>query len=146
MPLTRVVPQGMSYPYDIKRFYNPYNVKTIFDVGANIGQTSLFLSHHFPQADIFAFEPIKDTYDFFQNNSKKLPKIQPFNYALGSQETQKIIQLRENSQLNTLVNIKNPAILETEKLETVTIKTLDNFCKSNKINKIDILKNGCPRI
>ena len=140
MPLTRVVPQGMSYPYDIKRFYNPYNVKTIFDVGANIGQTSLFLSHHFPQADIFAFEPIKDTYEFFQNNSKKLPKIQPFNYALGSQETQKIIQLRENSELNTLVNIKNPAILETEKLETVTIKTLDDFCKSNKINKIDILK------
>jgi tRNA1(Val) A37 N6-methylase TrmN6 len=77
MPLTRVVPQGMSYPYDIKRFYNPYNVKTIFDVGANIGQTSLFLSHHFPQADIFAFEPIKDTYDFFKITLKNYLKYNP---------------------------------------------------------------------
>ncbi len=140
MPLTRIVPQGISYPYDIKRFYKPYNVKTIFDVGANIGQTSLFLSNHFPQADIFAFEPIKDTYELFKNNSKNLPKIQPFNYAFGSQETQKLIQLRENSELNTLVNSKNTAVIEEKKVETVTIKTLDNFCKSKNIDKIDILK------
>jgi len=140
MPLTRIVPQGISYPYDIKRFYNPNNVKTIFDVGANIGQTSLFFSNHFPQADIFAFEPIKDTYEILKNNSKKIPNIQPFNYALGSQETQKQIQIRENSELNTLVDSKNTTVRETGKLETVTVKTLDNFCKSNKINRIDILK------
>ena len=139
MPLTILV-KGISYPYDIKRFYNPNNVKTIFDVGANIGQTSLFFSNHFPQADIFALEPIKDTYEILKNNSKKIPKIQPFNYALGSQETQKQIQIRENSELNTLVDSKNTTVIETGKLEAVTIKTLDNFCKSNKINRIDILK------
>ena len=140
MPLTRIVPPGISYPYDIKRFYQPYHIKTIFDVGANIGQTSLFLNRHFPQAEIFAFEPVQATYELLKNNSKHLKNIKTFNYALGNQESQKTIRLRENSELNTLVNGSNKLLLESGKLQTVEITTVDTFCQKNNIDKIDILK------
>ncbi|MEM9922931.1 MAG: FkbM family methyltransferase [Cyanobacteria bacterium P01_D01_bin.50] len=103
MPLTRVVPVGISYPYDIKRFLKGNQVQTIFDVGANIGQTSLFLNRYFPQADIYAFEPVKVTYETFKNNTVNINKIKAYNYALGFEETQKIIRLRDNTELNTLV-------------------------------------------
>ncbi len=140
MPLTRIVPQGMSYPYDIKRFYSPNQVKTIFDVGANIGQTSLFLNRHFPQAEIFAFEPVNDTYEILKKNTNHLDKVQVFNQALGDQENQKIIRIRENSELNTLVDTSNCLLADAEKSETINVSTIDVFGQSNQIKKIDILK------
>ena len=41
MPLTRYVPLGWSWQYDVKRFAGSRSLQTIFDVGANIGQNSL---------------------------------------------------------------------------------------------------------
>ncbi len=140
MPLTRVVPQGLSYPYDIKRYLKGQSIKTIFDVGANVGQTRLFLSHHFPQTDIFAFEPIKHTCEDLKRNTKGLNKIKNFNYALGAEESQKVICLRENSELNTLINFDDRSSSLPEKLERVTITTVDSFCKSSQVSRIDILK------
>lgn len=140
MPLTRVIPVGMSSPYDIKRFSHKNPVEVIFDVGANIGQTSLFLNRHFPQADIFAFEPIQQTYEILKFNSIKTDKIKPFHYALGAKKSQKTIRIRDNSELNTLVDSSNRAIAESEIIETVKITTLDDFGRSNQISQIDILK------
>ena len=51
-----------------------------------------------------------------------------------------MIRLRENSELNTLVNSSNCLILESEKVETITVKTINDFCQSKKISNIDILK------
>lgn len=140
MPLTRVIPVGISYPYDIKRFYKNYQFDIIFDVGANIGQTSLFLNKHFPQAEIFAFEPVYKTFNELCKNTKKINTIKPLNYALGSQEEELLISIRENSELNTLVrdSSKNPALEKT--VETVKVTTIDTFCHQQNIEKIDLLK------
>lgn len=140
MPLTRVIPVGISYPYDIKRFSKGNPLETIFDVGANIGQTSLFLKKHFSQAEIFAFEPVFKTFNELCKNTKKKNTIKPFNYAFGSQEEELLISIRENSELNTLVrdSSKNQALEKT--VETVKLTTIDTFCQQQHIEKIDLLK------
>ncbi|MEO1559276.1 MAG: FkbM family methyltransferase, partial [Cyanobacteria bacterium J06632_19] len=92
MPLTRVIPVGISYPYDIKRFFRGNKIKTIFDAGANVGQTSLFLNRYFPQANIYAFEPIKTTYETLKNHAVNFNNIKTYNYAFGSEECQKTIR------------------------------------------------------
>lgn len=141
MPLMREIPVGISYPYDVKRFYKNYRVSKIFDVGANIGQTSLFLNNHFPQATILAFEPVKSTYDVLCQRTQNLRNIQGFNLALGSQDAQKLILTRGNSELNSLVGaIEKLEKEENQELETVTITTIDRFCHDHDIQKIDLLK------
>ncbi|BBD57366.1 methyltransferase FkbM [Nostoc sp. HK-01] len=139
MPLTRIVPQGISYPYDIKRIAKNRKIKTIFDVGANIGQTSRFLNWHFPQAEIFAFEPINETFKTLQKNTHYLNKIQCFHSALGSHESEKLIYIREDSELNTLIE---PSELPSnfKKTETVKITTIDTIAKKRQLTSIDILK------
>jgi FkbM family methyltransferase len=42
----------------------------IFDVGANIGMFTLFVSQYFPDAKIYAFEPIKPIFDMLRTNAK----------------------------------------------------------------------------
>lgn len=138
MPLTRVVPPGISYPYDIKRFIKSYKLNHIFDVGANIGQTSLFLNRHFPTAQIFAFEPIQETYKKLQENTHKINSINPFHCALGSCEKEASIQVRDNSELNSLINSNDldPGC----KQEQIFVTTLDCFCRKHQINQLDLLK------
>lgn len=140
MLLTRAIPLGISYPYDIKRFAPGYLVKTIFDVGANIGQTSLFLKNHFPQAEIFAFEPVKETYETLKSNARTAPNIKPVRCALGDETGQKVISIREDSELNTLVDCSDRDVAMIEKTEEITVTTLDSFCKEAGISKINLLK------
>ncbi len=140
MPLTRVVPIGKSYPYDIQRMANSKQIKTIFDVGANIGQTSLFLNRYFPQSTIFSFEPVKDTYNILQAKTHKFHNIRNFQYALAKKEEEQFLVLREDSQLNTLVKEKVATRTDTEITETIKIVALDNFAQEHYIEQIDLLK------
>ena len=41
------------------------NVSVIFDIGANIGQSAIKFCVAFPTARILCFEPVKDTYSYF---------------------------------------------------------------------------------
>lgn len=62
------------------------SIKTIFDVGANIGQFSIATSHFYPRADIFSFEPDPDTFNIFKKNAKGHKNIKAYNYAFGNED------------------------------------------------------------
>ncbi len=40
-----------------------------FDVGANIGNYALELRRHFPNAEIYSFEPVKSTFAVLAKNT-----------------------------------------------------------------------------
>jgi len=61
-------------------------IKTIFDVGANMGQFSIAAGHLYPQADIFSFEPDPDTFSIFKKNIKRCKNINAYNYAFGNED------------------------------------------------------------
>jgi hypothetical protein len=68
-------PSGLSLAYDLKRILGDVPVNTIFDVGANIGQTALYFNKHFPGADIYSFEPVKATFNTLKNTVGHLSNI-----------------------------------------------------------------------
>jgi FkbM family methyltransferase len=43
-----------------------HNISTIFDLGANLGIYSLLFEQAYPSAQIYAFEPVKETYDLLK--------------------------------------------------------------------------------
>jgi len=115
-----------------------HSVEIIFDVGANIGQTANQFAHSFPQAKIFSFEPVKATFETLRKNTIKAGNIICFNLALGSKAERAKINLHANSQLNSL--IVNSQTDASSSNEEINIKTIDQFCQENNIDKIDILK------
>ncbi|SEW49647.1 FkbM family methyltransferase [Chitinophaga arvensicola] len=65
------------------RHYIPV-LNAIIDVGANQGQFAIAAGYFYPSADIYSFEPLPDVYPLLQRNTRKLPRINTYNMALGN--------------------------------------------------------------
>jgi FkbM family methyltransferase len=61
-----------------------YGQKTILDVGANIGNHTVFFSNFFNYSEIHAFEPIPENYRVLQRNAETLPQVTTHNVALSN--------------------------------------------------------------
>jgi FkbM family methyltransferase len=70
-------------------------IKTIFDVGANMGQFSCAISHFYPQAFIFSFEPDPETFSKLKENTRKSDNITTYNFAFGNENGK--IEFNKNS-------------------------------------------------
>lgn len=58
-------------------------VKTIVDVGANVGASVLFWKSIYPDAKIHCFEPIPSNFEVLSQNCAGLNEVTPHNEALG---------------------------------------------------------------
>lgn len=61
-----------------------WTLRTFFDVGANVGQTVQAVRAAFPDAKIWAFEPVPAAYALLQERCGALPGVTLQNLALGS--------------------------------------------------------------
>lgn len=115
-----------------------------FDVGANRGDyTKLILSKvQTKQLNIYAFEPVKQTYACLTDNMRDHHQVKTFNLALGDKEETRIIYSSyETSGASTFYPdaIANYT-LNKRLAESIHIKTLDAVCMEEKIPVIDFLK------
>jgi FkbM family methyltransferase len=139
--------RGFHLFNDLKFYSSQFNLpaKTIFDVGANIGQTSIELRKYFPEATIHAFEPIDATFELLQQNVSNDRQMRLNNLALGAESSKKNIGLAMNSCLNSVLNEVD---LSTERESTATkniqeieISTGWEYCNSNQVEDIFLLKS-----
>lgn len=136
----------------MKRFVSPNPV--IFDVGANVGQSIDRFKKTFKNPTIHSFEPIDSEFKTIHNKFGKQKNIILNHIALGEKQETKKINITAGTG-NSSFNKINPGTkwLQTRskqynksennyvtKIEDVKIETLDNYCKQNNIDKIDILK------
>jgi FkbM family methyltransferase len=127
------IPNGRILPLDLKRanFYP----KVIFDVGANIGQTANYFIDHFPDSNIYCFEPVEETYRKLTSNISN-NKIHTFNQGLGSTIHDETIHLNNSSGSSSLIGDDGRFF----KTEIVKINTGQNFFIQNQIENVDLLK------
>lgn len=74
--------------------------EVIFDVGANIGVVSLWLSEKFPGASIYAFEPIKENFELLRRNTADKKNIRIFSFGLSSDD--RLTDFYSNADANNL--------------------------------------------
>lgn len=108
----------------------------IFDVGANIGQSSIQFHTLAPKSKIYAFEPIPKSFQKLNENVGGIRSIKTFPLALAASEGQVTMTARGISTMNRVVTSKSAAG------DTVTVEatTGDAFCRRNKITNISLLK------
>lgn len=121
------------------------NKAVIFDVGANIGDFSNLIINGLTgklDIELHSFEPSKVTFKKLENNVKPNKNIFLNNLALGNKKGEVELFFDEaGSGLASLTKRKLDCFnIKFNLSEKVIIDTLDNYCKSNNLQNIDLLK------
>jgi len=132
------MPYGIDWLWDIHRIVRGRPVKTVFDVGANIGQTTRLIKERFTDAEVHAFEPVSSTYQSLQRRVQALKGVTSHRLALSDRIGQTTVTAVRDSQLNRMVS--EAEVQDLSSLETVDMDSIDHFCAARGITSIDILK------
>jgi FkbM family methyltransferase len=69
-----------------KRWLLDAGVRTVLDIGANIGEYSGIFAELFPDAHIYAFEPLPECFERLQIVAETYGRVTAFKTGLGSEE------------------------------------------------------------
>jgi len=134
--------RGVDFFSDLRKDMPEFNPKTIFDVGANIGQSSLLYVEEFPGSQLYCFEPVAATFEQLQHNTKHIPGCLCFNVGFSSKAG--VARMLSDLEHSTRSRIKHKVDQHKDgsKVEYVDVylDTLDHFCEQHNIKKIDLLK------
>ena len=119
--------------YDIRKSGCP--IETVFDVGANVGQTVQKFRAAFPHASIYSFEPVRALFQELNKSVSGDQHVQCFQVALGSAPGIGKIYLTDQPTMNSLIEPEH-----SRGVEEVQITTVDSFCATHRIERIDLLK------
>ena len=123
-------------------------VQTIFDIGAHVGQTAVKYSRLFPESRIYCFEPFPESFEELRRRFEGNSLVKPVQFAVSNKAARAHkFYVNQSSNTNSLLPtvddveywipsniIKNVATIE------VPVTTIDDFCKQESINEIQILK------
>jgi FkbM family methyltransferase len=121
----------------------------VLDIGANIGIFSIYLAKLFPEVKIYAFEPVKKTYNDLLKNIElnNIKNIKAFNLAVNKDAREiQMIYLEEASDCSFMADLDVPRLTNRSNIknnvvvEKVPGITLDGILKDNKIQKVKLLK------
>ena len=127
---------GHSFVEDVRQRLPHVPIEVIFDVGANIGLTAIEFTDEFPGAMLHAFEP--GSANFARMDEVLVGKPDVKRHRVGFSDTQGSASLLTEPDHPTTARLSgNGASGPTE---VVALDTIDNFCATNGISRIDFLK------
>lgn len=125
--------QGTSYP--LPPFI--HQIKTIVDIGANIGAATVYFAMNYPSAHILSFEPDPDCYKLLKRNTEDLLHVSTFNIGLSDQSQQAQLFLGQiDPATNSLLN----SALNSHETISITLQDIRKILTEQSINEIDLLK------
>lgn len=130
---------------------------TIFDIGANNGQTIIEISKNFPNSTVHSFEPLEECQNALNNlkNKVKNLKIIINQIAVGSIPQKKIFYKNQSTNLSSFlkVNLRSKFLIKMKKLKkqkkylksiNIPVKVnqikLDTYINQHKVKQIDLIK------
>ena len=109
-------------------------IRCVFDVGANIGQSALKYTRLFPYANIYSFEPFSEAYEILEQTITNYSRVYPFKIALSNINGELDIELNNKTYLNSLNN--RTSSTDSTTTERIQLTTVDEFAKRNNIDTL----------
>ncbi|WP_162141551.1 FkbM family methyltransferase [Lunatimonas lonarensis] len=111
----------------------PYSVKTVVDLGANIGLFSLYVKSKFPQSRIIAVEPDEDNIALFSKNTQHLEGIELEEAGIWHSDTK--------LDINRKYKYPCTFFMEENKINgTIKGVCMDTLVHKYGLSRIDLLK------
>jgi FkbM family methyltransferase len=138
--LTEIMGESFIYSEYFRKGIIPKKNDIVFDLGANIGTVTLSLSEYVGAAGkVYAFEPV--TIRALEKNIQvnDLRNCEAVNCGVSNVSGETEIQFSSFTFDSTIIRGR---ILNKPQLGTMKIRliTLDEFCESNSIDKVDFIK------
>jgi len=145
-----------SLGLDIRRLQKPHDAfavqkrllpsaSVVFDVGANVGDVSHHYRRLYPEATIYAFEPLSSTAAVLRERTRDSVKV--VEMALSDHSGEAVFHSNKSPGTNSLFrptreasSFYDPSIYDEIEEVTVPLTTIDEFCVTNGVEKVDILK------
>jgi len=131
--------EGRTYPP--LSFAQP--VRTIVDLGANIGAATVYFAMMYPVAQVFAFEPAASSFALLAANTADLSRVKAFGYGLLDRD-------RPAELFGGLDDAAQKSICrsyeQTSDSEKISLRDAATVLRELSIDTVDILKldtEGC---
>jgi FkbM family methyltransferase len=117
---------------DIGRLWKKLGIKTVLDIGANVGQFAKEIRVKIPGARIYSFEPLKECFDELEINFFLDKNFKAFHLALGDIAEEVVMQKSAYTPSSSLLQMS-----ETHK--TLFPHTKEHVSEKIKIRRLDDL-------
>lgn len=124
-----------------KRPWDDLTVKpasAIIDAGANIGASTVYLAHQFPNSKIIAIEPELSNFLLLEKNTQQFDNVVCVRAALWHEPSK--MNLKDRTGGTIAFTIAETSGKETETGQTVECLTIDELCSRFNIQSIGFLK------
>lgn len=111
----------------------------LFDVGANYGWYSLNIKKLYPEMEVYAFEPISETYSKMNYNFK-INGLEVNSYNIGFSHNAGDVDFYYDTVATGASSMKNLRELDTTIIEKCHIERMDEFIHANDITRLDFIK------
>lgn len=120
-------------------------VRTILEVGAADGRDAAQYAAWYPEADVYAFEPVPESFARLQEHAGDHPKLHPFQCAMSNSRGRTRFNLGNWLDASSLLKPRETgATFDAYQASTGTIEvetdTIDDFCLRHDIGHINLLK------
>jgi FkbM family methyltransferase len=131
---------GQSIENDIAMFTRLSDVATVFDIGANTGQSVSKFVHLFPTATFHVFEPDERAFSDLAKKYAKFDNVHLNNVALGESSKTVSMNHTDDSVGSSLLDLGLDSWNTVDYKSSVAVTTLDAYCQLNSVAQIALLK------
>ncbi len=135
-----LLPVGTDYRKTLRTLHGTAGMRTVLDIGANVGQFCTACNEILDQSKIYAFEPVLTTFATLQKNTAKIKNIECSTLGFGDRPQTVEMYLQDLSTVNSINPASNKRRSENQKSQSMEIVTVDDFCTERNISQIDLLK------
>ncbi len=134
---------GVSLYDDIDRIYPCSGIRSVFDIGANRGQTAKVYLGKFSNARIYSFEPGLEAFRELSTLAAvpKNSRLNVINAAVGAESGKTVLKCFGDCRKNT-TNMRLAGVFHRDAVSTMEceVVAVDGFCEREAIASIDLLK------
>jgi FkbM family methyltransferase len=121
------------------------NIRTVLDIGANVGQFAGDVSRLMPQARLYSFEPLPDCYQELVRSGAGRAHFTAFNVALGEAPGEVVMHRNEYSPSSSILPMadlhkNNFTFAVDSKPETIRVARLDDFASELELEQPLLIK------
>ena len=115
------------------------NPTVIIDGGANVGGYAQLANQWMPNAKIYSFEPVKNTFQKLTKNVKGIVNIVPIENGLFNDNCSKEINIYPTDTHSSIYEIQGMSD-KSNHTQTISLIKGDDFLHNHNISEVDLLK------